>query len=419
MSGSTNTHSLLSPSGASRWTECTASVPYCLENGWTGRSSRDSDEGTRAHDLAEQILTAQNPVIPPGFEQITDYTDFCFTMHGRWGGKALVEQKVPLFYRPEDTGTVDFANIAPNRITIVDLKWGIGVAVSAFENKQLAIYAQSLIQEHQEFFGFTDDMPVDICVSQPRCADESAGGIWSTTVGELAAFCEDIWMIADSIDCTVKHLNSGKVTLQNAVDAEVVTFKPSISTCRFCPAKQNSQCPHRVTQAFAPLAPDGVDPLTMLEIVPDEAPAPLLSESRFQNITDEQLYAIFFRIPEIDAVVNSVKEAVLARAVEGQAVPGTKLVAGRQGNTAWRSEEEAIKTLHRPIGMKDLMKEVIKSPTQVLALVKDDEKLTAKVQSLTHRSPGKPAVALLSDKRPALTAAIDLLEVIPEESEDG
>lgn len=414
MSGSTNTHSLLSPSGASRWTKCTASVPYCHQNGWTGRSSKDSDEGTRAHDLAEQILTFRNPEIPPGFEQITEYTDMCFTMHGRWGGKALVEQKVPLFYRPEDTGTVDFANIAPNRITIVDLKWGIGVAVSAFENKQLAIYAQSLIQEHQEFFGFTDDMPVDICISQPRCADDSAGGIWTTTVGGLREFCDRIWLKASVITTACEEQS-----VEIAVEKDLVSFEPSVSVCRFCPAKQNNQCPHRVTQAFAPLAADGVDPLTMLEVLPDETPVPLLPETRWQNITDAQLFGIYSRIPEIEAVVATVKEAMLARAAEGNPVSGTKLVAGCQGNTAWIDDEAAVKALKRPIGMEDLMRKVIKSPTQILALVKGDEKMEAKVRALTHRASGKPAVALLSDKRPALTAAIDLLEVLPVENEEG
>ena len=68
---------------------------------------------------------------------------------GQSAETTVVEERVPLFYRPQDGGTVDFAAISQERVQILDLKYGKGVIVEAEENKQLAIYAKSLIDQYR------------------------------------------------------------------------------------------------------------------------------------------------------------------------------------------------------------------------------------------------------------------------------
>lgn len=412
MSGSHNAHSVLSPSAASRWTTCTASVPFIHLNSWEGRDSAESREGTRAHDLAEMILKGEMHSPPEGFEQLSEYVDLCRSLHNRWGGHILVEEKVKLFYRKENKGTMDFGLVSTNRICTVDLKWGKGVAVGAHRNKQLAIYTMSFLEEIQSFYGFADDTPVDIFVCQPRCADEDAGGCWSTTVGELRAFCEtEILPHVLKIDRAFEAISGGADFLSE------VEFRPSVDSCRFCPAKQNGKCSHRITQAFAPLLPEAPDPIDVLEVLPDTEITPVIPDMRL--VSDNQLLSIFLRIPELKAVISGVIETIKMRAVLGDPVPGTKVVEGRKKNTAWVDESHAFTQLSTlfPEGTA-LRKETLKSPKAISEMAKKDKNLLAKIKELTHRAPGKPSLALESDKRPAISTAIQMLEVLDEEEEN-
>lgn len=403
MSGSANTHSRLSPSAASRWTECTASVSFCAQHGLEGKSSDYSNEGTLAHDIAEQVLLGHRTDYPEGFEQLSDYVDLCRTLQNRWGGHVLVEEQVPLYYKPEDYGTVDFGLLADSAIAIVDLKWGAGIPVSPEWNKQLAIYCRSLIETYQDLYQYDADTPVIICISQPRCADPEAGGIWNTTLAELEEFTNDIRDKAEEV-----------MTGTN------LQFKPSVSVCRWCPGKQHAKCPHRVTKAFGLLAPQSENVLELLPVLDSDPPAIFENPETVTLLSDEHILGIYARIPEINAVVKSVEDAVLARALAGNAVPGTKLVQGRAGNSAWNDEALALKKLKTLLPAGDVTEKTIKSPAQILKLpqVKADEKLEEKIRAMTGRSQGKLKVALESDKRPSVVPSVELLDILPEETEE-
>src|SRR4029079_12509676 len=118
----------------------------------------------------------------------------------------MVESKIPLFYSPDENGTVDYlyARVGLNgeieEIFIRDLKFGSGVPVDAEENTQLAIYAWSVILLLANLLGdIPGHVPVSIGIHQPRYRDDENVKLWHTSVGELEAFCDPIGDTANRI----------------------------------------------------------------------------------------------------------------------------------------------------------------------------------------------------------------------------
>lgn len=155
-------HALLSASGSARWLRCTASVE-AEKNFPPEKESTYAAEGTVAHALAEAKLYAdilgrdESDTIAklkgdPYYDSAMDrYT----TGYAEYVAELLAEakQEDPLAqllpetrvdfsrYVPDGFGTADAIIISGKRLTIVDLKYGKGVPVSAKGNSQLALYA--------------------------------------------------------------------------------------------------------------------------------------------------------------------------------------------------------------------------------------------------------------------------------------
>ena len=373
-------HSKLSPSSANQWTQCTASIGFIAENANRippDRGSVYAQVGTQAHDYAEKILTGRMKVksLPAEFSPVLEYTSRCNALKNRWAGNVFVEEKVPLFYLPEETGTVDFALLCDQGLFIRDLKYGEGVPVDAEENKQLAIYAYSLVVELQMLYDLHDDLPVDIGIISPRYVGMDIEKLWVTTVGGLRDF-----VMAHVMPAAKAILEGGKVN-----------FEASLKACRWCKAKDI--CKFRYREALQPI---GFDEFTVEPETPIVIP-------NVTAMTDEQLLKIYANTDIITNILNTVALAVTERALSGNPITGTKLVEGRKGNTEWVPGSESIVELW----LKDqaYTKKLI-SPTQAFKLLPKDKLELAK-RDYTCRAPGKPTVALESDKRPAIQASID------------
>jgi hypothetical protein len=215
-SGSHNTHARLSPSDSKRWTNCTASIAYQEANAHrvVDSGSREADEGTQAHDYAAEILMGKlAPMdLPEDFrDPVLSYTDHCngLAPQGELTNlkecldeaelgfdppthAVFVEEQIPLFYQPEQTGTADFIAVTPDRVYVRDLKYGMGVLVTSQDNTQLAIYAHSVILHLDSAYTFSDDMIVDIAIVQPRHREANGVPTWEITVGDLRTFCGEI-----------------------------------------------------------------------------------------------------------------------------------------------------------------------------------------------------------------------------------
>jgi hypothetical protein len=314
--------------------------------------------------------------LPPEFAPVLEYTSRCEALRNRWDGNDFIEEKVPLFYLPEETGTVDFALLCEQGLFIRDLKYGEGVPVDAEENKQLAIYAYSLVIELAMLYDLHDDLPVDIGIISPRYVGEDIEKLWGTTVKGLRDFVTlNVSPAADAI------LNGG-----------AVEFQPSLKACRWCKAKDI--CKFRYREALKPIGFDDfvVEPEEQPIVIPDP-----------RTMTDAQLYKIYANSAVISNVLSTVAEVITTRALSGSPVPGTKLVEGRQGNTEWVPGCEPF--IEMWLKEDAYVKKMI-SPTQAFKILPKDTLEIAK-RDYTRRAPGKPTVALESDKRPAIQASID------------
>ncbi len=430
------THSILSPSSAERWTDCTASVylTHLFKQAKKAKTKKEkeqvsllidafmpdqdtaefitqaqrwredntsvfAEEGTRAHDMGERILkgTMQITDLEPEFECVGEYTSLCKTLHNRWGGEMFVESRVPLSYYPKEKGTVDCAIVGGDRICITDYKHGIGVMVDAEENLQLAAYALSFLKEYEAALDVTDETIVEIRIKQPRVRTGDTEKLWSTTVGHLKTFQA---LLEEKANLILGVINGG--------DPSALQFSPSEDNCRFCINKM--QCPARSVKAFEPVfeidVTEAFDSLA-------ESPAAIIKFGPL--LSPQQILNIHNNAGSIKKILADCEQYLLEQAVAGNPVPGTKLVQGRQGNRAWGDEAVVKERLLALLPEEDIVVSKLKSFNQVSTLLTEaavPKDIIAEFDKLTVRSEGKPVLALESDKRPAITAASDAFDSI-------
>ncbi len=97
----------------------------------------------------------------------------------------LIEQRLDYSaYVPEGFGTGDLLIVADHVLTVIDLKYGKGVAVEAEHNPQMMLYGLGAL----ELFGAIYDIDiVRMTIYQPRLESVST---WEITVPELMEWVE-------------------------------------------------------------------------------------------------------------------------------------------------------------------------------------------------------------------------------------
>jgi len=399
-SGSHNTHSRLAPSSASRWTTCTASVKFLKDNADKlpkDTGSEYANEGTQAHDYAEAILTGRLKLdeIPAEFQKaVSYYVEHCRSLITT-DAEVFVEQQVPLFYQPGDTGTCDFCVVREGHITVTDLKFGAGVLVEAEENKQLAIYAFSFAKMLRDEGLWTPaaDWIVEMQIVQPRHHADVPIRTWSMTLGELREFCRDIDTAAELIR-----------------NDQGLVFRPSDSACRWCSGKL--LCP-AMRQDLLDALPD-FDDLTI--------PAPRSKVDAAPPVLEDdavaKLVLLFENRKKLEKAIAYAEEYLYDLAQQGRPAPGTKLVQGRPGNRAWGDEEAADKLIRQKLNADERYVKKLVSPTvaaELLDIQNQSKKFQNLFDKLVTRSDGRPTLALTSDKRPAIGSMLDGLDAITDD----
>ena len=374
-------HSVLSPSSAHRWMRCPGSI--AAESGMPDTSSKYAAEGTAAHELASKCLELDanaeavigDTITVDGFDFIVTaemahhVNDYCkLVREYAQGGQLLVERRVNFSEAigvPDSTGTSDAIVIHPDRLTVIDLKYGMGVKVDATENEQLQLYALGALHDYSVLGDFQEIVMV---VHQPRLNHVSE---WSIPAAKLEAFRENARLAAiEALDNREPRLNPGE------------------KQCRFCKAK--ATCP-------------------ALRAEISDTVGGIASPSDFADLAvaeEDDLSQAMTRVELVEHWCKAIRAEVERRLLAGQPVAGFKLVEGRRGNRAWSDEAEVEKLFKSFRFKKDEMYDLkLISPTKAEKLLKTNPGRWEKISALTSRGDGKPSVAPATDRRPALAVS--------------
>lgn len=389
----------LGASSASRWTVCTASPSFILENHHRIPENRDtaySLEGTLAHAVCEALLTGKPTPLGATAEMerhAHGYRDFCRSLSAP-GAAEFVETKVPLWYYPGRNAIVDYASVTTDQVTIIDYKYGAGVPVDSFENKQMAIYARCFIETVVLGLGthdITDETKIVMAIYQPRCHRDEPDVAWMMTWADLVEWTDEkIGFVADEI----RDPNHPWLP---------INFSPSDKTCQFCPA--SGFCTARAQHLLGDLAPlDMV--LTQPEQVMADPSAVTVGLAPPDALDETHLLAALAVAKSVGKWLDSIESYAQKLAADGRPLPGWKLVEGR-GSRQWADEEAAAKFLKPKLKDQTFEKKLI-SVAQAEKLLKHEPlspRFKNKLESLIVRREGKPTLVPESDKRPSLMAA--------------
>jgi hypothetical protein len=386
-------HSIYGASCAKRWRGCPASANFIAAQKAAGNipereSSAYAAEGTLAHDWAEKILKDEADAADIVCEEmrwhVKEYVAYCRSLLDS-ETDCYVEKVVPLYYRPEDVSTLDFAAVHPYWIEFVDLKYGAGVKVAAEDNDQLVIYLLSLVKE-LEASGqlFADNTQVMLTIYQPRHRSfEGSPETWTTTLGDLREIGKTI--AAD---------------YHTAVTATDCQLNPSDAACQFCDAK--GICPARTDKILDPLVDFDDETLVATD-----------------SLTAEQIAFVVTNATAIKKLVEDITKHEYKRLEQGGDVRGLKLVEAKgAGMRKWVDPQaaEAFLKQHLKADERYQPRKLITAPQALTKLKKalpdmskiaraklgalDKDEAQGKTACLWHREPKPPTLVVIDDPRP-------------------
>lgn len=398
----TEYHARLSPSGAVRWMACPGSV--VLEQDFPDEGSSYAAEGTAAHQLAtycledgteaheyigEEIRVGERRFVVDkamaGY--VADYVKLVRELAD--GHTLLVERKVPIGHLTGESdakGTADAVIIkgGERNLTVVDLKYGMGVEVSAVDNPQLQMYA---LGAYEQYCVLADFDTVSMYIHMPRKNHVSEFHI---SVAELLEFGEAVRKAAGVVGDAAR-LSTVEGTM--AAEAWPAKFlQPGEKQCRFCRAK--STCPALLAEITNAVGGEPATAADFAQFVPMEVD---------ENTGDNYLSLAMDKVGLVEDWCKAVRAEIERRLLRGDSVKDYKLVEGKLGNRQWTNAEEAEAAMKAMRLKTDEMYErKLISPTAAEKVLKQNPAKWAKLEKLVTRNPGKPSVAHVTDKRPAL-----------------
>lgn len=441
-------HAVHSPSGAKKRFACPGSL--AMEAGLPNDGNDYTDEGTAAHALASMCLKENSH--PSGYlgrvlhvvngvyaDTLPDEAHLAdkghirsYTVDVEMAGKVNVyvqsvrkfaegntldvEQALPIGHVSGEegaTGTGDAIVITADgqEIQVHDLKYGMGVEVSAVENEQGLYYLSGALELHRADYEAVGEFPerFRFVIHQPRLDHLSE---WSCTTEELLAWQAKARAAEDYARTALEQ----KASWVHTEDPPVLV--PG-EHCKSAFCKARASCP-----ALARFVEKSVqcDFEVMLPMKKAEVAA----------IIPTDLKELGLKFAVLDIVADWIKQ-VRARceaalfdsnnAEEVQQALGLKIVQGKKGNRTWSNADEAIALLKKMrMKTEEIFDLSVKSPPALEKQLAETPKRWQRIvdSKLITQGEGKPSVAPLDDKRPALdiTPKADAFEVTPDDGSD-
>ncbi len=361
---STREHALLSASSAHRWLACPSSAVAAEK--YPDQDTDYTREGTLAHEVAE--AAARGPKALEAFLKSADvtgemldcaigYRNYIQEMTKDPDAVVLLEQRVDYSpWAPDGFGTCDCILIQDDTMTIIDYKYGQGVAVSARDNPQMKLYALGALND----FGIAFDVKrVEMHIYQPRIDNISDDAM---TVEELLAWAEN----------TVKPVAAKAAQGKGG-------YTPG-EHCRFCP--HAGRC-----RALTKVCTEYVETHSLRVAVPVLAPHEVAEVLRME--------------PLITLWLRRIKDQALTTLLDGGTAPGYKVVEGKLGNRKWADELKVADALKAAgYDMEDITETKLHSPAAMDKAI-GKKRVAELLDGLIDRSPGAPTVVPETDKRPA------------------
>lgn len=378
-------HAKLSASGASRWATCPGSVQ--MEEGIPDRESIYAQEGTLAHEMSELKLKhyldlkgfgkrklnaaikklKENELYQAEMDSYTDtYVDFIKEKALSFPSNPYIEiEKRVDFSRWVDGGfgTCDCILIHGSTLSIIDLKYGKGVPVSAGQNEQLILYALGAYDAFNLIYNLDK---IELNIVQPRINNFST---WEISLTELL-----LW--GDYFKVQAEKALGG--------NGELV---PSAKACKFCKARDI--CTAR--------AENNLSLESEINLKPNEIPK-------------DKLYEYISRGEDIAKWVADLKAYALDMCLKGVDVKGLKAVAGRTSRS-WTNQDEAINKLIEGGIDEAIIYDKVPLTLAKLEKALGKQQFTALVGDLVVTSEGKPTLVFENDKRPAITNTVNATSI--------
>lgn len=381
-------HALLSASGSNRWLNCPPSARLEEKQMQSG-SSVFSREGTLAHELADlklrfktgQIdnftyrseLKSKKTEIIKFYEKesiggdyedmeynVDIFVDIVMSSYNEFltndkHTEILLEQRLDYSDIVEGGfGTGDACVIGGKILLVNDLKFGKGVQVHAEKNSQLMLYGYGALLEHELLYEIEE---IKLCITQPRLDHYSS---WSISKDDLLHWGQKI----------VKPIAAKAYKGEGR--------KTAGSWCKFC--KVSALCRTNADHNLKLAQYEFKDP-------------DLLGLDELAKIMDQ--------LPALEDWSKSIKDHLLKVALDGEKIPGYKLVNGKSQRTII-NEEKVKKVLEEEGYSED---QYVNSK---LAGITQIEKLVGKaniydlIGDYIHKPDGKPTLAHESDPRPGI-----------------
>ena len=390
-------HALLSASGAHRWLICTPSA--LLEQRFPDTTSEAAQEGTLAHELAELKLRhyffttefgkrkfnaavkklKENELWQNEMDGYTEeYLDYIkkTALSASAPPYVVIEKQVDLSaYIPDGFGTTDCILLGGRVLHVIDFKYGKSPdgRVSAENNPQLSLYALGAYEAYKILYQIDR---VKLTIVQPRLPDGISE--WETSVEELLSFGEYV-----------------KKRAAMAIKGEG-DFHPDEKTCRYCRAR--GRCRARAEKNM------------QLAFAPDFGKPPAL-------LDNADLGHYLTQGTDIAKWLGDLQDAALSECLAGREVPGWKAVEGR-GSREWTDMDEAFDKLTRTgIAPEEMLwerKPLTLAQVEELVGKKDFQEC---VGEYVVKKPGKPALVMESDNRPAITNKVSAAEAFGNKEE--